>query len=326
MLCIFLCYTLIEEAITGKTMKIIPIDCNYVAPEFATSYLLVHEGRGFFVECNTNYAIPILKKAAEDAGLLAEQVDGLLITHVHLDHAGGAGLFLKEFPSAVLYAHPRAARHAIDPSKLIASATKVYGETFMSKIYGTILPCDPSRVKTLNDGDRIEWQGLLFDTKHTRGHANHHLCMVEPVTKTLFSGDAFGVSYPVINHKHGLVIVASTSPTDFDGPAAIETIAWVQGLMLSGHILQVALTHFGFLKHDQIFPASLQLIEYLRFSMELQKRIKEENLDETKVYEILQTWLIHDHAKHGRYLDASDLELLKIDLQVNAQGLCFSVS
>ena len=178
-------------------MKVIPVDCNYVGKEFASAYLLVHQGRGFFVECNTNYAIPYLVKAAQEAGLGTDQIDGLVITHVHLDHAGGAGLFLKEFPQSKVYAHPRAARHLMDPSKLIASATAVYGESFMQQMYGSILPAASDRVVVLEDGAPIEWNGLAFRTRHTRGHANHHLCIVVPETSespaTVFTGDSFGV-------------------------------------------------------------------------------------------------------------------------------------
>ena len=197
-------------------MKIVRVDCNYVESEFAASYLLIRNNRGLFVECNTNYAIPFLKKAAEAEGLSPHQIDGLVITHIHLDHAGGAGLFLKEFPNAKLYAHPKAAKHAIDPHRLIESATAVYGEAFMNKVYGTILPCDVSRVMIVQDEEVIPFQGVSLQTKQVRGHANHHLVVIEPETKTLFSGDSFGVSYPIVNQKHsGIIALASTSPTDF---------------------------------------------------------------------------------------------------------------
>ena len=304
-------------------MKIIPVDCHYVKAEFATSYLLVHEGRGFFVECNTNYAIPYLVKAAHLAGLKTDEIDGLLITHVHLDHAGGAGLFLKEFPNATLYAHPKAAKHAIDPSRLIASATKVYGEVFMQKQYGTILPCDAIRVHALNDGEAILWKGVNLATKHTSGHANHHLCMIEPITRVLFSGDAFGVSYPELNKKSGLRIIASTSPTDFDGEAAIKVVEWVSDLAKKKMITRVALTHFGILNEDQIEAATNQLIAYLKFSIELVQKVKTENWDEAKLVSEIRNAVQKGMGGASPLLEKEALNCFEIDMKVNAQGLVF---
>lgn len=308
------------------SMKIIAVDCNYVEEEFAASYLLIHETplgkRGFFVECNTNHAIPFLKKAAESEGLSVQEIDGLVITHVHLDHAGGAGLFLQEFPNAKLYAHPRAAKHAIDPSKLVASATEVYGEAFMQKMYGTILPCSSDRVVVLNDGDEIRWSpaGVELKTKHVRGHANHHLVVVEPMSKTLFSGDSFGVSYPVVNEKRGVVAIPSTSPTDFDSEAAIASVEWIQDQDLT----RVGLTHFGFLIGAEIQIAAMQLIDQLRFSEALMRRIQIENMNEDRAFEHIHDWTIQYFASKGIHLDAHDLQILNLDFKINAQGLVFA--
>jgi len=304
-------------------MRVIPVDCNYVEPEFACSYLLVREEagvkRGFFVECNTNYAIPYLIKAVEKEGLAPDQVDGLIITHVHLDHAGGTGLFLKEFPIAKVYAHPRAAKHVIDPSKLVASATQVYGEAFMQKMYGTILPADPSRVVVLEDGATIRWQGMKFETKHTRGHANHHLCVI--AEDTVFTGDSFGVSYPEVRNKRGLVILVSTSPTDFDGAAALASIDWIVSLKK-----RVALTHFGFIEVSEVPVAAEMLRDQIVFSMEMLKRIQKDHLNEKQVTDQIQSWTIDYFSKRNIMLDAEDLMTLQLDMKVNAQGLVFAAN
>lgn len=296
-------------------MRIIPVDCNYVQAEFASAYLLVEKNSGFFIECNTNYAIPFLLAAVEKEGLSAEDVRGLIITHVHLDHAGGAGLFLQTFPNAKLYAHPRAARHAIDPSKLIASATAVYGEAFMQKLYGTILPCDPNRVVILRDGATLDFEGITLQTKHTRGHANHHLVVIEPTLKTLFSGDSFGVSYSSLNEKHGLVMLASTSPTDFDGEAALATVDWIA----SQDLEKIALTHYGFILKADIQNAAEQLRAQIRFSMELVGRVQRENLLVEQVEALLQAELLQSKPELSR----DELEHLNLDFKVNAQGLFF---
>ena len=303
-------------------MKIIAVDCNYVQAEFATSYLLIENQRGIFIECNTNYAIPYLLEAAAKEGLAPQQIEGLIITHVHLDHAGGAGLFLEKFPNARLYAHPRAARHAIDPSKLIQSATAVYGAAFMQKLYGTILPCDPQRVTMLADGQNIPFQGGEIQTKHTRGHANHHLVAIEPITKTLFSGDSFGVSYPKLGHHAQPMIIASTSPTDFDGVAAIETVKWIADQDLN----QIALTHYGFIPRELIQSLAKMLEDQLVFSTELVREIDRDRLSESQVLARIESWMLDYFLKLGIVLDAGDLRLLHLDFKVNAQGLCYAAT
>jgi hypothetical protein len=306
-------------------MKVILIDCNYVEPEFAGAYLIVHEfegrRRGLFVECNTNAAIPYLVKAAAAEGLVPADIDGLVITHVHLDHAGGAGLFLKTFPAAKLYAHPRAARHAIDPAKLIAGAAAVYGAENMMRLYGEILPCDSGRVQILEAGSVLNWQGVDFKVNHVRGHANHHLTLLEPITKTLFTGDSFGCAYPIVNRKRGCRVIVSTSPTDFDGPAALAVVDAIEKLAQIGEVDRIALTHFGFLERHQISAAADQLRQQLHMSVAMVYRIQRENLTVDRVAEHLKDWWLQIHQNQGIQLDLEDLRAFSIDLKVNAQGL-----
>jgi len=301
-------------------MRIIPVDCNYVEKEFAASFLLSSGGRGFFVECNTTHAIPYLEKVAHEEGLSPNDVQGLLITHVHLDHAGGTGAFLKTFPHAKVYAHPRAAKHLIDPSKLIASATAVYGEEKMKEWYGPIYPCDPERVVLMQDQDSFFFEGREMKTKHLRGHANHHLVMMEPETQTLFSGDSFGVAYPKLFQTKGDIILASTSPTDFDGEAALQAIDWILGQ----HPEQIALTHFGFLPKEKIEVCGQILRDQIQYSMELIAQIIREGIDVHEVQERLQQFLVRYFSERGVPLTQDDLRYLSIDLKVNAQGLHFA--
>lgn len=305
-------------------MELNIVDCNYVRPEMAGSGLWISDGpspKAFFVECNTNYAIPHLVEAVRSRGLRPEDVEGLVITHVHLDHAGGAGLFLKTFPSARVYAHPRAARHLIDPSKLIQSATQVYGTDWMNRLYGDILPCPAERVVALQEQDQIQWSGGTFETGYLRGHANHHVSLYEPLSKTLHTGDTFGVSYPSLNHKKGKVIaIASTSPTDFDGPAALESIDWVLGLNPARFVP----THYGIFDQSELPTFAQQLRDQLRFSMALIQKIRSQNLSEPQVLEHIHDWMIQSYAAQGVQLDTQDLDQLMVDFKVNAQGLCFS--
>jgi glyoxylase-like metal-dependent hydrolase (beta-lactamase superfamily II) len=297
-------------------MKVIPVDCNYVEEGFAAAYLLVEGGRAFFIECNTNHAIPFLLEALNREGIDRTAVEGLLITHVHLDHAGGAGLFLETFPNAVLYAHPKAARHAIDPSRLVASATAVYGEEFMKNLYGEILPCDSARVRALTPGERIPFGSRGLETREVRGHANHHVAAFEPLTRTLFSGDSFGVSYPVLNAS-GRIILPSTSPTDFDGEAAIETVDWMVGTDPE----RIALTHYGFVERPELAEAASMLKEGILASVRICERVRTGDLPPEQVEEELWSSLEARCVKRGIPLTAETKRMLSVDVRVNAQGL-----
>jgi glyoxylase-like metal-dependent hydrolase (beta-lactamase superfamily II) len=302
-------------------MKVIPVDCNYVERGFAAAYLLVEGGRAFFIECNTNHAIPFLLEALNREGVGQEAVEGLLITHVHLDHAGGAGRFLETFPNAVLYAHPKAARHAIDPSRLVASATAVYGEEFMRNLYGEILPCDSARVRALAPGEPIPFGSRGIETREVRGHANHHVAAFEPLTRTLFSGDSFGVSYPVLNAS-GRIILPSTSPTDFDGEAALETVDW----MIGKDPERIALTHYGFVEQPEIAEAASMLKEGIRASLRICERIRSGEIPPEGVEGELWSALEVRCRNRGIPLTAETRRMLSVDMRVNAQGLVHASS
>ena len=157
------------------TSRLVTIDCDYLAPELAAAYLRIEGDEAAFVEANTARAVPKLLAALARAGLAPEQVRWVIITHVHLDHAAGASALLAACPNARLVAHPRAARHAKAPGKLVASAKAVYGEARFEAIYGAIEPIDAARVDEVEDAATRDLGGATLTFLHTRGHANHHL-------------------------------------------------------------------------------------------------------------------------------------------------------
>ncbi len=199
---------------------IITIDCNYVMPRVAAAYLIRCGEKACFVDNNTNYAVPALLAALKDNGYTPEQVSHIIITHVHLDHAGGTGLLLTHCPNAVVVAHPRAAPHVIDPSRLVKSAQQVYGEDNFRKLYGEILPVPENRVVIPADGEVFQLGDKSLQFIYTRGHANHHFSIYEQTTKSIFTGDSFGIAYPMLQHGSKPFLFPSTTPTDFDATEA----------------------------------------------------------------------------------------------------------
>ncbi len=299
-------------------MSVTTIDCEYLdQPGFAAAYL-IHEGdRAAFVETNTNRAVPRLLEALAAIGVPRERVELIVITHVHLDHAGGASALARACPNAKVLAHPRAARHLIDPAKLVASARGVYGEERFAALYGTIEPIDASRVEALDDGATRPLGDATLRFLHTRGHANHHFVVHDPAYGTVFTGDTFGLVYPRLQRGARLAY-PSTSPTDFDAVEARKSLDVVLGL----ETRSVSLTHFGELEDREVVAA--QLRRWLDVSEALVEEARGRDDAEAFVRARLEAEMTRAVTEAGLVLDESDRALIGFDLDLNAQGLAFA--
>jgi glyoxylase-like metal-dependent hydrolase (beta-lactamase superfamily II) len=296
------------------------IDCQYLEPRFAASYLIQEKDEAVFIDNNTTHSVPLLMKALQEQGLHPHQVKYLIITHVHLDHAGGSSALMKECPNAILLAHPKAAIHVIDPSRLVASAKGVYGEASFNQLYGEITPISSDRVKSVEDEETLALGNRTFRFFYTRGHANHHICIYDSLSKSVFTGDSFGLAYPDLQ-DNGLFIFPSTSPTDFDPTEAKLSI---QKILNTG-AERAYLTHFGAV--TDLKEAARQLNLHLNFSEELLNRAiqkKEIGVELTQFCESeLRSYfktVLEDHhlSNHARVWS-----LIKLDLELNAAGIAF---
>lgn len=301
--------------------RIRTIDCHYIHPGFAASFLVHEEGEAYFVETNTLHAVPLLLKALNEEGIEREGVRWIAVTHVHLDHAGGAFALLEACPEAMILAHPRAAKHLIDPTKLVASAKKVYGEEAFARLYGDIQPVPANRILIVQDGEELPFHGSKLHCIYTRGHANHHFCLFDPVLAGIFTGDSFGLSYPVLQ-RNGLFIFPSTSPTDFDPTAAKETL----DLILASGANRAFLTHFGELR--DMNAAGAQLLEHLNFSECLYDEAKS-GKEEFEVLRIrfvaeLRNNFTNLASRAGLTLTPEDWRMVETDLRLNADGIAFA--
>lgn len=298
------------------------IDCAYTdQPDAAAAYLVREGNRAAFVETNTALAVPRLLAALADEGLAPEQVEYVIITHVHLDHAGGASALMQACQNAVLLAHPRAARHAIDPTKLVASATAVYGAERFRALYGEILPIDPSRVRTVADGETVRLGSRELVFLHTRGHANHHAVIHDRSADGVFTGDAFGIRYPALQ-TDGRFLFPSTSPTDFDAAEAKASLDRIVGTGAS----RVWLTHFG--EYTDLAPMAAemhaQLDAYGALLEEADATLEDTALDafcEVRVRAFFDALF----AAHPGADTPENRDLLAIDVDLNAQGIAAAV-
>jgi glyoxylase-like metal-dependent hydrolase (beta-lactamase superfamily II) len=296
----------------------VTIDCHYLRPEFAASFLLNDSHHAAFVETNTRYSIPYLLKALTEKKLSPNQVEYIIITHVHLDHSGGAFALMKECPQATVLAHPRAAPHLIDPTRLVASARQVYGESQFQKLYGNIDAIDANRVRALEDGEQVLLGNRKLHFFHTRGHANHHFCIYDSGSNGVFTGDSFGLAYPMLQ-SHGLFIFPSTSPTDFDPEEARKSI---QKILATG-AERAFLTHYGAI--HQMSEAADQLNTHLDFCENLLWQGIQNSLEkkELQVFfeEKLKTFFKDLLERRGLGGKSEIWEILNLDLEINAAGI-----
>ena len=200
------------------------IDCHYGGAEKTAAYLVVEGDRAVFVDNNTNRAVPSLLDALDRRGVPRENVDFAIVTHVHLDHAGGTASLLEACPNAKVLAHPKAARHLASPERLISGTKLVYGEEQFHFLYGDIAPVAKDRVIAVEDNEVIVWCGRRFRFLHTLGHATHHCCIVDEQTKTIFAGDTFGIGRSSRMRPGAPFLACSCTPSEFDAGAARESL------------------------------------------------------------------------------------------------------
>jgi hydroxyacylglutathione hydrolase len=206
------------------------VDSGYHRPRLGAIHLIVEGGRVAVVDTGVNSSVPHVLDALREKGIAPAQVDYVILTHIHLDHAGGAGLLMSRLPNAMLTVHPRGARHMIDPSKLVASALSVYGAEAMEKLYGRIVPVPQERVIETPHGSSIQLNGREFVFYDTPGHARHHVVALDAKSGHLFSGDTFGMSYREFDTDGRQFVFPSSSPTQFNPEEAHSSLDLITSL------------------------------------------------------------------------------------------------
>jgi glyoxylase-like metal-dependent hydrolase (beta-lactamase superfamily II) len=292
------------------------IDTGFQRDRFDAAYLMVQRGRAAFIDTGTNLAVPRLLGTLEALGLPRSAVDWVIPTHVHLDHAGGAGLLMRELPSARLLVHPRGARHMMDPSALVAGATAVYGEAEMDRSYGTPVGVAPDRITTSTDGMTVELAGrplLLIDTP---GHARHHHCIWDAASRGWFTGDTFGLSYREFDTAHGPWIVPTSTPVQFEPEALRASIE----RLLAFAPERMYLTHYGAV--GDVPRLGALLLEQLAGMVRIGLAERAVPGRHGALKQALEAQYLDSLARHGCLLpQAAQRELLALDIELNAQGM-----
>ncbi len=292
------------------------IDTGFHRDHFDAAYLVVQDGRAAFIDTGTHFALPRLLGALDALGLAREAVDWVIPTHVHLDHAGGVGSLMRELPQARLLVHPRGERHMVDPSALWAGATAVYGEAEMAASYGVVHPVPAERVQTSHDGLVLDWAGRALLLIDTPGHAKHHHCIWDPVTRGWFTGDTFGLSYREFDTERGAWILPTSTPVQFE-PDALQ--ASVERLLARDPACMY-LTHYGRVAEVQRLGALM--LSLLARMVALGQALRGAPQRHEALKQGLLAIYAESLAEHGSGYDAARIaELLAIDIELNAQGM-----
>lgn len=293
------------------------IDTGYHRPQFDASYLLTAGDEAALVDVGTAHSVPRVLQVLADKGIAREQVGYVMVTHVHLDHAGGAGALLQHLPRARLVVHPRGAPHMIDPVKLVAGARAVYGAERYAALYGDVVPVAAARVIEAPDDFQLDWRARPLSFIDAPGHARHHYAVYDEASHGVFTGDAFGLCYRELDGTAGAFVFPTTTPMQFEPDAMHASIERI----LACDPRRVYLTHYGCLDDPARLAAGLHALidEYVVLARAL------EHARETRHARLVQglsDLLWRSLQAHGCELPrAQALDLLATDIELNAQGL-----
>jgi glyoxylase-like metal-dependent hydrolase (beta-lactamase superfamily II) len=255
------------------------IDLHFLGyPQAIAAYLLRDEREVALVEVGPASTVNTLLGALERVGVPLHRLRHLLVTHIHLDHAGALGVLMQQLPEAVCYVHPIGAPHLADPSRLIASASRLYG-TLMDTLWGSVLPVPSERIRVVQDGERIEVAGRTLVALDTPGHARHHHAYLDEASGLLFAGDIAGVRMPNTTY-----VRPPTPPPELDLEAWQASLAKLRALP----IRQLALTHFGIFEDVSRHLDELEhrLLEWGEFT----RQLVEQGLSDEQIIEAVQAY------------------------------------
>jgi hydroxyacylglutathione hydrolase len=293
------------------------VDSGFSRPLLDAVHLIVHDGRAALVDTAVNSGVPRVLAALADLGIAPDAVDYVILTHVHLDHAGGAGALMRELPNARLTVHPRGARHIIDPAKLTTATYAVYGEAKARAMYGDIVPVPAERVIETPDGATLRLAGRELLFLDTPGHARHHVCIRDGLTGHFFTGDTFGFIFRELDADGRRHVFPTLTPSQLD-PAELHRS--IDRIMSYGPAAVYA-THYG------------KAEDTPRLARDLHRLIDEQ-------VEVALRWRDAGEQRKRRLMDAiagvveaearrqnwplqgqAALDFFAADIELNAQGL-----
>lgn len=296
--------------------RIYLIDGHDLHLENRTGTYVLLEQEITLIETGPSLSIPYIKDGLKQLNINLSDIKHIIVTHIHLDHAGGLGLLLQDCPNATAYVHPKGARHLIDPSRLIAGARAVYGDQF-DQWFAPIIPVPSDRLVVKEDRDTLQISETCTLTfYHTKGHADHHFSIYDPISNGIFTGDTLGVSYDAMLKDLQIhFYLPSTSPNQFRPDEMLKSLELVRNLDVDA----IYFGHFSVVRNvDEVYK---QIETFLPQFMEIGEKAFHENLDidwvAKQLFELAKDYL----SKQGVPSDHPIFQILKIDLNVCAIGI-----
>ena len=292
------------------------IDAGYQRPMLAAIHLIVEDGQAALIDTGVNASVPTVMAVLAELGLPPAAVRWVMLTHVHLDHAGGAGLLLEHLPQARLTVHPRGAPHMRDPSRLVAATAAVYGEQAAQALYGRIRAIDPERILETPDGARLSLGRREFEFIDTPGHARHHVSIVDHGSQAVFTGDTFGLSYRELARDGQQWVFPSTTPVQFDPQELHRSI----DAICARRPEAVYLTHFGEVREVERKADDLHRLVQAHADIAARAATLADPLP-AMIGQIRELVLSEARRQHCALAETDLLELFRDDITLNADGL-----
>ena len=293
------------------------VDAVYERELQTSVHVVVEDGHAVVIDTATAPAVPRVLAALAARGVAPDAVDYVILTHVHLDHAGGAGQLLARCPRARLTVHPRGARHMIDPSRLLAATVAIYGETATRTTYGEVLPAAAERVLETPEGTRLAWRSREFLFLDTPGHARHHCVIRDSLSGHVFAGDCFGLSYRELDRDGRQFAIPTTSPSQFDPPALHRSIDRIVALRPDA----VYVAHFGQVREVPRLAEDLHRLIDAHAALARDAGGRDAGRHARLKAGIREIFL-EERARQGWPITTDALlALLALDVELNAQGL-----
>jgi glyoxylase-like metal-dependent hydrolase (beta-lactamase superfamily II) len=305
------------QYVTAHPDGILAVDSGYGRKGLAAIHLIIHQGQAAVIDTGTNASAPRVLSALAAAGVVPDKVSWVMLTHLHLDHAGGAGSLMCAFPNAKLLVHPRGLRHVVDPSRLWQATADVYGAERAFALYGRLAPVDEERVVAAVDGLEIGMGERRFRVIDAPGHARHHICIWDERARAFFTGDAFGLSYRHLDVDGRASIFPTTTPSQFDLGAMHATIDRMLGFSPEA----MYLTHYSRVTDVERLAADLHRLIDTQVAVACAAR-GDGVARHVEILAGLEQIVREEAERQGWTLpEAEVLELLRMDLELNAQGL-----
>ena len=296
---------------------VIAVDACYEREQQTALYAVTEQGRAAIIDTGVNRSVPGMLAALAARGVSPAQVDWVFLTHVHLDHAGGAGEFARRCSNARVAVHPRGLRHMADPSRLMAATRAIYGEEMTHRIYGEVLPVPRERLIEVAEGAVLSLAGREFLFLDVPGHARHHVAIHDAATGHVFAGDTFGVSYRELDAGGRCFAFPTTSPSQFDPQALHRSIDRIVSLNAAA----IYVTHFSAIRDVSRLSADLHRL--IDAHVALARACRDAGPQRHRLLrDGVRDLLVAEGGRQGWALAGAPLlELISLDVELNAQGL-----